>query len=100
MDIVRPPRKQVAEVVQHTSVGSVAETGFSAMRTGTLPKVAAAMQDLRLGKVFGACDAFRDIREILSWSRHGKALLGHALLAKNLRYLPDGVTVSFHVTML
>jgi hypothetical protein len=36
----------------------------------------------------------------LSWSRHGKALLGHTLPDQNLQPLPAGVIVSYHVMML
>src|SRR5207237_2880977 len=87
-------------VVQHARESPVAETGFPTARANTLPEVTAASEYLGLRQIFLAGDAFRGIRQILSWSRHGKALLGHAFLAQNLRHLPVGVVVSFHVMML
>ena len=100
MDVVRPTRQQMAKVVQHARESPVAETGFPTARANTLPEVTAASEYLGLRQIFLAGDAFRGIRQILSWSRHGKALLGHAFLAQNLRHLPVGVVVSFHVMML
>lgn len=100
MNVVRPPRQQVTEVVKHTGVGPIAEARLPAARTGPMAKVLATMQDLGFGKILGAGDAFRNIGKVLSWSRHGKALLGQALPAQNLQHLPDGVTASFPVTVL
>jgi hypothetical protein len=46
VNVVRTTRHQVAEVVQNSRGGPIAETRFSTVRTGTLPKVAAASDDL------------------------------------------------------
>ena len=46
VDVMRPTGEQVAEVVQHAREGPIAETRFSAARTGTLLKVAAASENL------------------------------------------------------
>jgi hypothetical protein len=44
----------------------------------------ATFDDLRLGQILSARDAFRGIRQVLSWSWHGAALLGSALQARKL----------------
>jgi hypothetical protein len=41
---------------------------------------ATALNDLRLWKIFGGCDAFSGIWNVPAWSRHGGALLGNAPL--------------------
>jgi hypothetical protein len=46
VNVVRPTGDQVAEVVQNARGCPVAETRFSTAWTGTLPKVAAALDDL------------------------------------------------------
>jgi hypothetical protein len=46
VNVVRPTRHQVAEVVQNARGCPVAKTRFSTAWTGTLPKVAAASDDL------------------------------------------------------
>jgi hypothetical protein len=50
-------------------------------------EVSAAMNDLGFGQIFGARDAFRDIRQIQSGARHGKALLGQLVWPRNLQHL-------------
>jgi hypothetical protein len=61
MDVVRPTRNQIAQVMQGPLAGSAAEAGFAATRTGTMREVPAAIDNLGLGEVFDASDAFRGI---------------------------------------
>jgi hypothetical protein len=41
---------------------------------------ATALNNFRLWKFFGACDAFGGIWNVPTWSRHGGALLGNVPL--------------------
>lgn len=84
MDIVRATRDQVSHVMQHSL--------RTAMPIGTMPavlawlpsEIAATLDDLGLGQILGPHDAFGGIRQVLSRSWHGTALLGTALQARNL----------------
>jgi hypothetical protein len=76
VDVARPTCNQIPNVVKNASPGSAAETRFVTTRTRAMGEVSAAINDLRFGQIFGSCDAFRDIRQILSGARHDKALLG------------------------
>ena len=50
-------------------------------------KVPSAANDLGFGQIFGSCDAFRGVRQILSGSRHGKVLLGKVIQPRNIQDL-------------
>jgi len=50
-------------------------------------EVPRAANDLRFGQILGSSNAFRRIGQILSWSKHRKALLGQTIQPRNLRDL-------------
>jgi hypothetical protein len=100
MDVAGPTGNQVADIVQDARDGTVPKAGLAAQGAWALGKVAATSHDFRFGEIFRVGDALRRVRKILPGTRHGKALLGQAILAKNLRHLPSSVMVNFHVMML
>jgi hypothetical protein len=77
VNIARPPGKQIADVMKDAPGCSAAKTGLATTRTRAMGEVAAAMNDLGFGQIFGSRDAFGGIRQILSRAGHDKALLGH-----------------------
>jgi hypothetical protein len=87
MDVARPTEHQVANVMQDPFARSAAKTGFATKGTRAMREVPGAANDLGRGQIFRSSDAFRGIREILSWSRHGKALLGQVCRPRNLQDL-------------
>jgi hypothetical protein len=87
MDVARPASHQVANVMQDPLARSATKTGSATRRTGAMREIPGAANDLGWGQIIGPSDAFRGIREILSWSRHGKALLGQASRPRKLQDL-------------
>jgi hypothetical protein len=88
VDVARSTGNQVPNVVKNASARSAAETRFVTTRTRTMGEVSAAVNDLGFGQIFRARDAFRDIRQIQSRARHGKALLGQLVWPRNLQDFP------------
>jgi hypothetical protein len=84
VNITWPPGNPIADVMENASGCSAAKTGFTTMRTRAMGEVAAAMNDLGFGQIFGSCDAFGGIRQILSRTRHDKALLGQLVWPRDL----------------
>jgi hypothetical protein len=89
VDVARATANQVPHVVKNTFAGPVAETRPVTIGTKPTREVAAALNDLGCGQIFGSRDAFRDVRQILSGSRHSKALLGQLVWPRNLQHLLD-----------
>jgi hypothetical protein len=92
-DIAWTTEHQVANVMQNPLARSASKTGFPTEGTRTMREVPGAANDLRGGQIFGSSDALGDIREIPSWSRHGKALLGQVSRPRNLQDLLVSVMV-------
>jgi hypothetical protein len=91
--IVWTARSQIPQIVQHTScptipVGTV-PTGWAQLSS----EVSTALDDLRFWQILDAGDAFSGIRQILTWSRHGKALRGSRFQVGNLAQLPVQVII-------
>jgi hypothetical protein len=93
MNITRAIRDQVSHVMQHPLCAAMPIGTMAALWTRLSPAVAATFDDLRLGQIFDARDAFRGIRQVLSRSWHDKALLGNALQAQNLAVFSRRVIV-------
>jgi hypothetical protein len=87
VDVTRVTGHQIPHVVKNAFAGSVAETRPVATGTRPMREIAAALNDLGWGQIFGSRDAFRDVRQILSWSRHSKALLGQLVWPRNVQQL-------------
>src|SRR5262249_52300813 len=100
VDVTRAGGDQVADVVQGAGEDPVSTTALAAARTGSVFVVPAPSDDLRFGQVCWIGDALGGIRQVLPGTRHGKALLGQAFPAPNLRVLLSCVTVTFPVTLL
>src|SRR5207245_11087156 len=77
----------VANVMPDPFAQSAAKTGSPTKGTRTMREVPSAANNLGCGQILGSSDAFRGIREILSWCRHGKALLGQVCRPRNLQDL-------------
>ena len=65
-----------------------------------MAEVAAAMNDFGFRQIFGSRDAFRSIRQILSWARHSNALLGQLVWPRNLQCLLASVMPKLPLLML
>jgi hypothetical protein len=87
LNVARSSRNQIAHVMQDPPAGSTAETRFVTTRTGTMSEVPATVNDLGFGQIFGARNALRDIRQVLSGARHSKALLGLLIWPRKLQRL-------------
>jgi hypothetical protein len=57
-------------------------------------EISAAFNGLRFWQILDAGDAFGGIGQILTWSRHGKALRGARFQAGNLAQLPLRVIIN------
>ena len=80
LNVVWPTREKVAQIMKRSMRGPISITTASTACAGTTTMTATTLNDLRLWKIFGRCDAFGSIRNVPTWSRHGGALLGHAPL--------------------
>jgi hypothetical protein len=89
MDIVRPARGQVAEIVQHPLRATMPIRTVFALRTQLSAEIPTALDDLWLGQVLDTRDAFGGIAHVFAWSRHGKALRGSCFQAGNLAQMPN-----------
>jgi hypothetical protein len=87
VNVAWPTGNQVTNIVQNSFSGSAAETGSATKGTKAMREVPRAANDFGFGKIFRSRDAFRGIGQILSRSRHGKALLGQAFQPRNLQDL-------------
>jgi hypothetical protein len=93
MDVAWPTHHQVANVMQDPLARSAAKTGSATKGTRAMGEIPGATDDLGCGQIFGSSNAFRGIRQILPWSRHGKALLGQVSRPRNLQDLLVSVMV-------
>jgi hypothetical protein len=93
MDIARTARDQVSHLMQHPLRAAMPIGTVSAVWTRLPSERAATFDDLRLGQILGTRDALRGIRQVLSRSWHGTALLGNALQARNLTEFSRRVTI-------
>src|SRR5271166_4300882 len=100
VNVFRPSGHQVAHVMQDACARVMAVASFSASRTTIMFEVPTASNDSRFGQILGANDALGSVRQILSRSRHGKALLGQAAWPRNLRHFRDSVTTNPPAMML
>jgi hypothetical protein len=93
VDVVRTTGSQIPPIVQHPScptipIGTV-PTGWARLSS----EVSAALDDLGFGQILDTGDAFGGIGQILTWSRHGKALRGSRFQAGNLAQIPLRVII-------
>jgi hypothetical protein len=65
-----PLRPSIAEVMQGARADGVTTGAVATARAGSCRPVAAAPLDAWPGQVFDSCDAFGDIRNILTWTSH------------------------------
>jgi hypothetical protein len=86
--VVRTAGSQIPQIVQHTSCPTIPIGTVPTGRAQLSPEVSAALDDLRFRQILDAGDAFGGIGQILTWSRHGKALRGSRFQAGNLAQLP------------
>jgi hypothetical protein len=87
MDVARSTRHQVPHVVKDSREDSVVWATLPASWTALVFEVATAPNGLGLRQIFKAGDTLGGIEPIRAGTRHGKALLGQAFLARNLRPL-------------
>ena len=80
LNVVWPARAKIAQIMQCSMRRPISITTVSAARAGTTTMSAATLNDLRLWKIFDGCNAFRRIRNVSTWFRHGGALVGNAPL--------------------
>ena len=78
LNVVWPAREKVAQIMQRSMRGPISITTVSTACAGTTTMIATTPNDLRLWKIFGGRDAFGNIWNVSTWSRHGGALLGNA----------------------
>jgi hypothetical protein len=93
MDVAWTPRNQVSHVMQYPLRLAMPIGAMSAVWTRLTSEIPATFDDLRFGQILRPFDAFRDIRQVLSRSWHGIALLGNALQARNLPTMCRRVTI-------
>jgi len=86
--VVRTTGSQISHIMQHAPRPTIPVRTVPAPRARLSPEISAALDDLRFGQILNAGDAFAGIRQILTWSRHGKALLGSRFQAGNLAHIP------------
>ena len=99
-NVARPTRNEVAHIMEYPGAHSISETRLAAPRTGKMGIIPAASDDLCFGQMFRARDTLGRVRQILTGTEHGNALLGQVSSAQNLRHLLVGVAVTFHALML
>ncbi len=80
VNLMRPTRGKVPQIMKAPLRGSIPIRAVSAAWARTTTMTATPRNDLRLRQIFDTWDAFGGIRYILTWSRHGGALLGNAPL--------------------
>jgi hypothetical protein len=100
VDIAGLARNEVAHVVEHAGAGPIAKARLAALRARQMVEVATAAHDLCLREINRGGDTCGRIGEILSWPRHGNALLGHASSAWTLPHLRSCIMPDFHAMML
>ena len=84
VDIAWPTGHQVAHVMQDAGGHTVSKARFPTTGTRTMRKVPRASNDLRLRQILWLGDALSRIRQVLSGTRHNKALLGQVIRPRNL----------------
>jgi hypothetical protein len=94
MDVVRAARHQVPHVMQHTLHAAMPIGAVFASRTWLPSEIPTTVDDLRLGQVLSACDAFGGIGQVFSRSWHGKALLGNPWQARKLPKMRHRVIIN------
>jgi hypothetical protein len=82
--IVWTTGSQIPQIMQHPSCPTIPIGTVPTGRAQLSSEVSAALDDLRLGQILDAGDAFGGIGQVFAWSRHGKALLGSRFQAGNL----------------
>jgi hypothetical protein len=87
VDVARATGNEVPHIMKDSFASTVAETGLATNGTRPMREVATALNDLSFGQIFGSRDAFRDVGQILSGTRHRKALLGQLVWPRNLQHL-------------
>jgi len=84
---------QIPQIMQHPPCPAIPIRTVPTGRARLSSEVSAALDDLRFGQILDASDAFGGIRQILTWSRHGKALRGSRFQAGNLAETPLRVII-------
>ncbi len=77
LNVVWPSREEIAQIMKRSMRSPISITTMSTACAGTTTMTATTLNDLRLGKIFGGCDAFGSIRNVLAWACHDGALLGN-----------------------
>jgi hypothetical protein len=93
MHVVRTAGSQIPQIMQHPSCPTIPIGTVLTGRARLPSEVPAALNDLRFGQILDAGDAFGGIGQILTWSRHGKALRGSRFQARNLAQIPLRVII-------
>lgn len=94
------PRDKVAHVMPHAGAGPIAKARLAALWAREIFEVATASHDLCLREIDGVADTCGGVGYILSWTRHGNALLGHASSAWTFPHLRSRIMPHFHAMML
>lgn len=100
MELPGPSGDEIPDIVQHAREHGVAKAGLGTAGTQTPLAIAAPSHDLRFGQILRTGDPFSGIRQILTGTRHSKALLGHVISARNLRDPLAWVMENLSVMML
>ncbi len=88
MDVVGAARDQVPQIVQYPLRATMPIGTVFASRAQLPSEIPTTFDDLRLGQILDASDAFGGIGHVFAWSRHGKALRGSCFQAGNLAQMP------------
>ena len=78
LNVVRPAREKIAQVMKCSMRSPISITTVSTACAGTTTMIATTPNALRLWKIFGGCNVFGSIWNISTWSHHGGALFGNA----------------------
>jgi hypothetical protein len=89
MEVTRSGGDQVPHVVKDAREDTVARAPFPTSRAVLVLEVAAAPNDLGFRQILRAGDTRGGVGQVCAGTRHGKALLGQAFPARNLRHLLD-----------
>ena len=95
LNVVWPTKEEVAQIMKRSMRRPISITTVSTACAGTTTMTATTLNDLRLWKILGGCDALGGIWNVPTWSRHGGALRGNApLLCSGREIYPKPRVVS------
>ena len=85
LNVVRPSREKIAQIMKRSTRSPISITTVLAVGAPTMAMITTTLKDLRLGKIFDGCDAFGSILNVSTWSHHDDAFLGNGRQVKILR---------------